>query len=265
VSHDESTAGLDPAGGLRLALDGPVATVWLARPERRNAMTPSMWAALAAVPGLLGPEVRVVVVRGEGAAFCAGLDLRLASPDGVPGEGALADFVGGDDAAVDAQIEQWQGAFTWLRHPRFISIAAVHGPAVGGGFQLALAADLRIVADDARFCMREVALGLIPDLTGTKALIDAVGYARALEICATARWVGAEEAARIGLAALAVPVAELDAAVADLCAALLANGAAPVRAVKALLLGAAGRDAPAQWAAERSAQLPLLRALIGTT
>jgi enoyl-CoA hydratase/carnithine racemase len=242
-----------------------VATVWLARPERRNAMTPSMWAALAAVPARLGPDVRVVVVRGEGAAFCAGLDLRLASPDGVPGEGTLADHLGDDEAGIQAKIEGWQGAFTWLRDPRFVSIAAVHGPAVGAGFQLALAADLRVVADDARFCMREVALGLVPDLTGTRSLLDAVGYSRALEICATARWVGAEEAVRIGLAALAVPAAELGDAVADLCAALLANGVAPVRAVKGLLLDAAGRTPEAQWAAERAAQVPLLRALIGGT
>jgi enoyl-CoA hydratase/carnithine racemase len=265
VIDHEATAGLDPAGGLRLAQDGPVATVWLARPERRNAMTPAMWDALAAVPALLGDDVRLVVVRGEGAGFCAGLDLRLASPEGVPGEGSLADFVVGDDDAVQALVERWQGAFTWLRDPRFLTVAAVHGPAVGGGFQLALAADLRIVADDARFCMREVALGLIPDLTGTKALVDAVGYSRALEICATARWVGAEEAVGIGLASLVVPLAELEGAVSDLCGAVLANSTAAVRAVKALLLEAGGRDLTGQRAAERAAQVPLLRALTGTT
>lgn len=242
-----------------------MATVLLARPERRNAMTPAMWEALAAVPDHLGPDVRVVVVRGEGAGFCAGLDLRLASPEGVPGEGTLADFVVGDDDAVAARIERWQGAFTWLRDPRFLTIAAVHGPAVGAGFQLALAADVRILADDARFCMREVALGLVPDLTGTKTLIDAVGYSRALEICATARWVGAEEAARIGLASLVVPLADLDAAVADLCAAVLANNTAAVRAVKGLLLDAGGRSLTEQRAAERAAQVPLLRDLTGAT
>ena len=261
-------AALLREGGVRVEHDGPVAAVVLARPGRRNAMTPSTWTALAAVPALLGEDVRLVVLRGEGASFCAGLDLRLfsrpgATPEGVPGEGTLADHVGGrTDAEVEAQIAAWQAAFTWLRDPRWLTVAAVQGHAVGAGFQLALAADLRVLADDARFCMREAALGLIPDLTGTKALVDCVGYARALEICATARWVGAEEAVRIGLASLAVPAAELDGAVADLCAALLANPATPVRALKALLLGAGGRDLAAQAAAERRAQVPLLRSIL---
>jgi enoyl-CoA hydratase/carnithine racemase len=207
--------------------------------------------------------VRLVVLRGEGASFCAGLDLRLAGPGGVPGEGTLADFSAGSDDEVADRIGGWQAGFTWLRDPRWISIAAVQGHAVGAGFQLALAADLRVIADDARFCMRENALGLIPDMTGTKTLHEAVGYSRALEICATARWVDAEEAVRIGLATLAVPAAELDAAVADLCAALLANPAAPARALRELLLAAGGRDLAAQAEAERRTQLPLLRTLAG--
>ena len=76
---------------------------------------------------------------------------------------------------------------------------------MGAGFQLALACDLRVAADDARFCMREPALGLVPDLAGTKPLVELVGYARALEMCATARWVAAAEAARIGLVDAVVP------------------------------------------------------------
>ena len=90
------------------------------------------------------------------------------------------------------------------------------GYAIGAGFQLALSCDLRVVADDAQFCMKESALGLVPDLTGTKPLVESVGYARALEICATARMVGAAEAVDIGLALAAVPADELDATVADL-------------------------------------------------
>ena len=67
----------------------------------------------------------------------------------------------------------------------------MRGYAIGAGFQLALSCDLRVVADDAQFSMKESALGLVPDLTGTKPLVESVGYARALEICATARMVGA--------------------------------------------------------------------------
>ena len=75
-----------------------------------------------------------------------------------------------------------------------MSIAAVQGHAIGAGFQLALACDLRVVADDVQFAMRETSLGLVPDLTGTHPLVGLVGYARALEICVTGRFVHAEEA-----------------------------------------------------------------------
>ncbi len=117
----------------------------------------------------------------------------------------------------------------------------MQGHAIGAGFQLALACDLRVVADDVQFAMRETSLGLVPDLTGTQPLVDLVGYARALEICATGRFVHAEEAERIGLANLVVPADELDAAVRDLAAALLAAPRDAVIETKALLRGAGSR------------------------
>lgn len=250
------------AGGVRLEVDGPRADVVLERADRRNAMTPTMWLALAKVPGLLPAGVRVVVVRGEGQTFCAGLDLRLATPEGVPGEGSLADAVEGmDTAAIGDQIGIWQQGVLWLRDPRWITIAAVQGAAVGGGFQLALSADLRIAAADARFCMKENALGLIPDLTGTRAMVDLVGYARALEICASSRWVEAAEAAALGIVQAVVPVEDLPAAVDAQVATLLATAARAGVALKELLLGAPGRDVAAQALAERTAQAPLLRAM----
>jgi enoyl-CoA hydratase/carnithine racemase len=249
-------------GGIRLEVDGALATVVLDRADRRNAMTPSMWLALGAVPSLLPDGVRVVVVRGEGVTFCAGLDLRLASTEGVPGEGSLASILDGKDAAgIAEQIGIWQQGFLWMRDPRWITIAAVQGAAVGGGFQLALSPDLLVAADDAKFCMKENALGLIPDLTGTKSLSDRVGYSRALEICATSRWVDAAEAGRLGIAQYVVPVAELESATAALVASLLATVPAPGVAVKELLLGADRRDVAAQARAERETQVPLIRAM----
>src|SRR4029078_1641563 len=110
----------------------------------------------------------------------------------------------------------------WLRRPDLISIAAVQGHAIGAGFQLALACDLRVLADDARLTMAEVSLGLVPDLTGTKRLVELVGYARALEICVTGRRVPAAEAERSRRANLVVGRADLDGAVADLTSAVLA-------------------------------------------
>jgi enoyl-CoA hydratase/carnithine racemase len=247
--------------GLRLDVDGPVATVTLDRPQRRNAMTPGMWHGLAAIGAGLPSEIRVVVLRGAGPSFCAGIDLRLFTADGVPGEERVA---GPADPDIDERIAGYQAGYTWLRDPAIVSVAAVHGHAIGAGAQLALACDLRVLADDASLCIKEPALGLVPDLTGTKPLVDIVGLPRAIELCLTARTVGAAEAAQLRLAELVVPAAELDAAVADLTAALLATDAAAARATKALLLEAPGHTLAQQAAAERAAQAALLRARLAS-
>jgi enoyl-CoA hydratase/carnithine racemase len=120
-----------------------------------------------------------------------------------------------------------------------------------------------VLADDARLSMREPSLGLVPDLGGTQPLVELVGYPRALEICATGREVAAAEAARIGLAELVVHPADLDGAVDDLCAAILAAPADAVRETKALLRAASSRGYDEQRAAERAAQGRRLRALAG--
>jgi enoyl-CoA hydratase/carnithine racemase len=253
---------LDRAG-LRLDLDElapDVATVTLRRPERRNAMTPAMWDGLAAIGRALPASVRVVVVRGDGPSFCAGIDLRLFTGEGGPGEEPPLTPA---DPGFEASIASWQEGFTWLRRPSIVSVAAVRGHAIGAGFQLALSCDLRVLADDAHLCMKEPALGLVPDLTGTKPLVDIVGLPRAIEMCLTARTVGAAEARQLRLAELVVPVDDLDAAVSDLVAALLATDAAAARATKELLSHASANSLEDQAAAERRAQAALMRARLG--
>jgi enoyl-CoA hydratase/carnithine racemase len=246
--------------GLRLQADGPVATITLSRPERRNAMTPAMWRGLAAIGAGLPDDVRVVVLRGAGPSFSSGIDLRMLSDGGIPGEPPAP---APDDPGFEDWIAGCQAGFSWLRDSRIVSIAAVHGHAIGAGFQLALACDLRVLAADAKLCMKEPALGLVPDLTGTKPLVDIVGLPRALELCLTARTVDAAEASRLRLAELVVPPAELGHAVDDLVAALLATGSAVARATKALLAAAARNSLPEQAAAERKAQAALLRGQLG--
>lgn len=239
---------------------GTVATVTLDRPQRRNAMTPAMWHGLAHIGASLPPQVRVVVVRGAGPSFSAGLDRQLLSPDGLAGADPRPDPAG---PGFDEWISACQEGFLWLRRPDLVTIAAVQGHAIGGGFQLALACDLRVLADDAKLCMKEPALGLVPDLTGTKPLVELVGLPRAIELCLTTRTVGAAEAHALRLAEIVVPVAELDAAVADLVAALLATDAATARATKALLQHAHGHTLAQQAAAERQAQADLQRSRVG--
>jgi enoyl-CoA hydratase/carnithine racemase len=247
------------AGGLRLDVDGELATVTLARPERRNAMTPAAWHGLAAIGASLPPEVRVVVVRGEGPSFCAGIDLRLLSGAGGPDEEKVARP---DDEDFEQKVAGYQAGYLWLRDPSIVSIAAVHGHAIGAGFQLALACDLRILADDAKLCMKEPALGLVPDLTGTHPLVSIVGLPRAIELCLTARTITAAEAMLLRLAELVVPADELEAAVADLVAALLSTDGAAARATKKLLQQAPGHTLAEQAGAERRSQAELLRSRI---
>lgn len=255
--------GQHSVDGVRLDVDGAVATVTLCRPAVRNAQLPSTWAALADIGAGLGDAVRVVVVRGEGRSFSAGLDRRMLDRSGAPGEPSLWDLAALSAEAIDARIAGFQAGFGWLRRADLVTIAAVQGHAVGAGFQLALACDLRVLADDALLAMRETSLGLVPDLTGTHPLVRAVGYSRALEICLTGRWVDAAEAARLGLATVVVPVDELGAAVEDLVAAVLASPTGAVRATKALLQGAVLNGPDDQDRAERAAQIGRLRELAG--
>jgi enoyl-CoA hydratase/carnithine racemase len=250
--------------GLRMTVDGPVARVVLDRPEVRNAQTPAMWRALADFGTTLPSEVRLVLVSGEGPSFSAGLDRRLITGDPVDGEEPLLSLGAKPAAETHEIIAGLQAGFSWLRRPEFVSVAVVQGHAVGAGFQLALACDLRVVASDAKFSMREPALGLVPDLGGTRPLVQLVGYSRALEICATSRWVEADEARQLGLANIVVPVEELAGTVKDLSDALLAPLPGAIRETKALLLGAADRSYDDQLRAEREAQARRLRELAGS-
>ncbi|GAA1858492.1 enoyl-CoA hydratase/isomerase family protein [Asanoa iriomotensis] len=243
--------------GVELDRAGPVATVTLRRPDVLNAQTPEMWLALRDIGRELPGDVRVVVLRGEGRSFSSGLDISGGAPSFLAEITSLA-----PDAAAE-RIRPYQEGFTWLHRPDLISVAAVQGHAIGAGLQLALACDLRVLASDARLTMAEITLGLVPDLGGTKRLVELVGYARALELCLTARRVGAEEALQLGLAAVVVPLADLDSAVADLVAAVLAAPRDAVVETKALLAGAASRSWPEQLDAERDAQVRRLRDLAG--
>jgi len=247
--------------GLLCSVDGAVATVTLDRPAVRNAQTPAMWRALADLGAriLADDTVRVVVLRGNGHSFSAGLDRAMLGGPSDPGTETVTDLLAGSDEEVSQAIDAYQRGFTWLRDPRIVSVAAVHGYAVGAGFQLALSCDLRLLSEDAQLCMKESALGLVPDLTGTKPLVEAVGYARALEICATARMVGAEEAVRIGLALDAVPAERLGESVETLVGSLTAPMVGAVRETKALLQSAAHLDLEEQRRLEREAQVRRFR------
>ncbi|MER6513505.1 MULTISPECIES: enoyl-CoA hydratase/isomerase family protein [unclassified Nonomuraea] len=249
--------------GLRYEVDGEIATITLDRPEKRNAQTFATWSALARIGESLPEQVRVVVVKGEGPSFSAGIDLRMFTPEGVPGQGSFSSAAATDGETFEQRIRQAQDGFLWLRRPEIVSIAAVQGHAIGAGFQLALACDLRIVADDVTFCMKEPALGLVPDLTGTKPLVELVGLAKAIDICLTARNVYAEEAMRIGLAEQVVAGGDLDKTVQNKIAELLSTNRDAAVATKRLLQGARARTLEEQSAAEGREQAKRIKALFG--
>jgi enoyl-CoA hydratase/carnithine racemase len=176
-----------------------VADVRMIRADKLNALDGPMLDALIDVIDALKADtsVRAVVLSGEGRGFCAGLDFgsfqAMAGQGGGASLGRLAAPTGGP--ANRAQ----QVAWGWQELDAAV-IAAVHGVALGGGLQLAVGADLRIVAPDARMSVLEVRWGLVPDMSGTQLLPRLVGLDVAKELAFTGRMVSGEEAVRLGLA-----------------------------------------------------------------
>ena len=210
--------------------------------------------------GLPG-TVRVLVLRGDGPSFSAGLDRRMMTPAGIPGAPTLAELAMLPPEQASDRIAGFQEAFGLFARPNVVSVALVQGHAVGAGFQLALGCDVRIAADDAQFTMAEVNLGLVPDLGGTKRLVELVGYSRAAMICLTGSRVGAAEAERIGLVSAVVPATDLAAAGEQFVNRILSLPREAVTEIKALLLPASGRTQAEQERAEREAQHRQLRLL----
>ncbi len=212
-----------------------------------------------ALPG----TVRMLVVRGEGPSFSAGLDRAMFTPEGLDGMPSVHQLARAGHEEASAEIAGYQHGLGVFARPGLVSLALVQGHAIGAGFQLALACDVRIAAEDAQFSMAEVTLGLVPDLGGTKRLVELVGYSRAAEICLTGRRVDAAEALRIGLVSSVVGAAELAEAGERFVSSILERPVTAVTEIKALLLAAADRTQSEQERAEREAQHRQLRTLAG--
>ena len=171
-----------------------MATITMARPDKRNAVNQAMFDELGRATAMAGddPAVRAVLVRGEGPSFCAGIDLSLI--------GELAGLASGAEGRdFSTFVDLAQRPFRRLALMAKPSVAAVQGHALGAGFQLALACDLRVAGRDAQFGMLEARYGIIPDLGGMHHLARLVGPAKAKELVWTTRTVASEEAERIGL------------------------------------------------------------------
>ncbi|MGI5163134.1 crotonase/enoyl-CoA hydratase family protein [Spirillospora sp. CA-253888] len=237
-----------------------VADVRLNRPDKLNALDMATFEGLAETGDVLAadPAVRAVVLSGEGRSFCAGLD--FANFAAMAGDTTAA--AGGDRLRrlMADVLEREPGRITnlgqqavhvWRELPQPV-IAAVRGHALGGGLQIALGADLRVVAPDARLSVLEIRWGLVPDMTGTAALVRLVGEDVAKELTFTGRTVTGEEAVRIGLATRTAD--DPRAAALELAREIAANSPDAVRAAKRLLNRAAdGGDLAGQFLEESRA------------
>ncbi len=201
--------------------DGGIHTVILNRPEAMNSVNVQMLADLcAAIEAVqFDPDARCVIVTGAGdRAFCAGADLK--------------ERAGMSEVEVRRYIETIRSTFTRVENLPVPVIAAVNGVALGGGTELALASDLRLVADTATLGLTETSLAIIPGAGGTQRLPRIIGKAKAKELIFTARRIDAAEALALGLANRVVPLGALEAEARALADAIAKNGPVALRAAK---------------------------------
>ena len=209
-----------------VAVADDVATVTLNRPDKRNAMNAALLRALAAAFEDLDArrDVRVIVVRGAGPAFCSGRDLR----DMERGEPQV------EIVPVLRRVES-------SRHP---TIAMIHGDAVAGGCELALHCDLRVAAEGARLGMPLARIGLVPGFALGQKLLEIIGPAHTRHLLLTGRPIEARRALEIGMVHEVVPAADLDEATAKLARTIADNAPLALAGIKALIQHAlAAREA----------------------
>jgi len=209
---------------IRVERDGAIGRLSFARPASLNAITPILLEeAIQAIDELaVDDSVRVIVLSGEGRAFCAGVDLKVMSSPGITGD---------DIERFNVLARRFTARIEAIAQP---VIARIHGACMTGGLEIALACDLMIVADEAMFGDTHASLGLYPKWGLSQRLPRRIGDQRARELSYTGRRIDGREAAAIGLALRSVPMAELDAAVDALASSIARNSAGAVAAYKAL-------------------------------
>ncbi len=252
---------MSDSGRVQISISNGVADVRMVRADKRNALDGAMFSALGRAGERLKtePGLRAVVLSGEGSSFCAGLDFSSfkSMTDGDVGSNELA-REGNPGAIQEGQITHLgqQVCWVWQEVPVPV-IAAVHGHALGGGIQIALGADIRIVHPDTQMSVREVHWGFVPDMTGTLTLSQLVRADVAKELVFTARVFDGREAFALGLATKLSDTPLDDAlAMADDIASRSPDA---VRGAKALINGLLHDRAAAQFAEERR----VISALIG--
>jgi len=187
---------------VEITIDDGIADVRLSRPEKMNALDGKMFNAIVEATRQLASDsnVRVVVLSGEGGGFCAGLDT-----ENVTGSGSTGPASSNDDVDLDNLLPRTHGianlpqyaAWAWRELPVPV-IAAVHGVAFGGGFQIALGADMRYAAPETRFSVMEIKWGLVPDMAGTQLMKHLAREDVVRELSYTGRVFTAQQALEYG-------------------------------------------------------------------
>ena len=210
---------------LVLSVDGPIAEVWLNRPEKRNAIDRAMWRDL---PGLLATvvarrETRALILRGSGGAFAAGADI------------AEFDDVFADVASTERYLDDMIAATHALSSLPIPVIALIEGLCIGAGVAVALACDMRFAAADARFAVTPAKLGLVYSLTDTNRLVDAIGLSAARDLLFSGRTIDAEAALGMGLVDAVFAPEDLETQVRDRARTMAEVSAATITATKQIL------------------------------
>ena len=204
---------------------GPIRTITLHRPERRNAMTPEMQLELiAAFEDAAASACRVLVLTGAGDAFCSGLDLAV-----------LRDADKKSELEHRADSEQLARLFLALYELPISTIAAVNGPAIAGGTGLAMICDFTLAVPTAKFGFTEVRIGFVPAIVSAFLALH-VCHKRAVDLLLTGRHFDAEEAFRLGLVNELVPREQLAGRTKSLADTLLANSPQALKATKRLVV-----------------------------
>ena len=215
---------------IKLAKKNRVATIRLNRPDALNALSPELLAELSSAVVEAGNDesMKVLVIRGEGRAFCAGADLTYFKKT-FEDPSLLPDYV--------AQITDTLTRIEKLPIP---VIAVVHGFALAGGLELMMACDMALVAEDARIGDQHVNFGLMPGGGSTQRLPRRVGLQRAMELLTTGRWLSGAEAVDWGLALRSVPAEKLDEELEKLLGPLRTKSRAGIALIKSVTLRGRG-------------------------
>ena len=233
-----------------IAIEDGIADVRMNRADKRNALDNAMFTSLAAVGDYLKTlsELRAVVLSGDGASFCAGLDFGSfqAMAQGSSGQGGSVNAGAMSDGRITHLAQQV--CWVWQEVPVPV-IAAVHGHALGGGMQIALGADIRIVHPDTQLSVREVHWGLIPDMTGTLMLSRLVRPDIVKDLVFSARVFSGAEGFELGVVTRLSKTPQADAM--DLAQEIAGRSPDAVRGAKKLINLMANDGAAQQFAAER--------------